>query len=206
MQRRLLLARHGESEWNALNLFTGWKDVGLTGRGLEEAHAAGRLLVRKGVEPDEVHASGLRRAIDTASAMMEELEGGSDIPVFRDAALNERDYGDLTGMNKDDARKRWGREQVHLWRRSYEIAPPGGESLKDTLERVRAYYEKRILPPVLKGRLLLAVAHGNSLRALMVFLEGLGEREIQTAEINTGEVLLYGLGKEGELVSKERLS
>lgn len=205
MQGRLLLVRHGESEWNALNLFTGWKDVGLSEQGQAEAYAAGRLLVQRSIVPDEIHTSVLRRAIDTATAMMEKLEGGGDIPMFRDAALNERDYGDLTGMNKDDARKRWGKEQVHIWRRSYDVAPPGGESLQDTLKRVRVYYEEKILPGVLDNKTLLVAAHGNSLRSMMVLLEGLGEKEIQGVEINTGEVLMYELEKEGKIAGKERL-
>ena len=205
MPRHLFLARHGESEWNALNLFTGQRDPGLTENGIAEAHSAGQLLARRGIIPDETHTSVLRRAMDTASIMLEEMNC-VDVPVHRSALLNERDYGDLTGMNKDEARKRWGNEQVHLWRRSYNIAPPGGESLRDTLERVRGYYEEKILPSVLQQRTLLVVAHGNSLRSLMAFLENLDEESVQTAQIETGEILFYELDEAGGMANKERLS
>ena len=204
MPRHLFLARHGESEWNALNLFTGQRDPGLTERGVAEAHSAGQLLAHRGIIPDETHTSVLRRAIDTASIMLQEMNC-VDVPVHRSALLNERDYGDLTGMNKDEARERWGDEQVHLWRRSYNIAPPGGESLRDTLERVRGYYEEKILPSVLEEKTLLVVAHGNSLRSLMAFLENLDEESVQTAQIETGEILFYELDETSGMANKERL-
>ena len=205
MSRRLLLVRHGQSEWNARNLFTGRQDPGLTQRGLDEARAAGRILARRGIVPDELHTSLLRRAVQTAEAMLQEM-GCGDLATFRSGALDERDYGALTGMDKDEARRRWGAEQVHLWRRGYDIAPPGGESLRDTLERVRPYYEARILPAVCDGRMLLVVAHGNSLRSLMAFLEGLDEKAIQAAEIATGEVLCYRLDAAGAPSGKENLA
>ena len=204
MKRRLLLVRHGQSEWNARNLFTGRQDPGLTQRGLDEARAAGGILARHGIVPDELHTSLLRRAVDTAAALREEM-GCGELPTFRSGALDERDYGALTGMDKDEARRRWGAEQVHLWRRGYDIAPPGGESLRDTLERVRPYYEARILPAVREGAVLLVVAHGNSLRALMAFLEELDEAAIRAAEIATGEILSYRLDADGAPAGKERL-
>ena len=204
VRRRLLLVRHGQSAWNARNLFTGRRDPGLTEQGLAEAGTAGRILARRGIVPDELHTSVLRRAMQTAAVMLAEMDCG-DLPTFRSEALNERDYGALTGMDKDEARKRWGAEQVHLWRRSWDIAPPDGESLRDTLERVRPYHEQRILPRVLAGRSLLIVAHGNSLRALVAFLEHLDETAIQNTEIATGEVLLYDLRPDGALEDKVRL-
>lgn len=204
MSGRLLLVRHGQSEWNALNLFTGQKDIGLTERGRNEAREAGALLVERGMMPDETHTSVLSRAIDTASIILEVL--GCDVPVFRSAALNERDYGDLTGMNKDEARKIWGDEQVHIWRRSYATAPPGGESLRDTFERTGVYYREEILPRLIEGKCLLVVAHGNSLRSLAGFLEELDEEGIRATNIETGEILLYRLNTDGSLAGKENLS
>ncbi|MCY4052781.1 MAG: 2,3-bisphosphoglycerate-dependent phosphoglycerate mutase [Hyphomicrobiales bacterium] len=204
MSGRLLLVRHGQSEWNALNLFTGQKDIGLTERGRNEAREAGALLAERGMAPDETHTSVLSRAIDTASIILEVL--GCDAPVFRSAALNERDYGDLTGMNKDEARKTWGDEQVHIWRRSYATAPPGGESLRDTFERTGVYYREEILPRLLEGKCLLVVAHGNSLRSLAGFLEDLDEEGIQATNIETGEILLYRLNADGSLAGKENLA
>ena len=204
MSGRLLLVRHGQSEWNALNLFTGQKDIGLTERGRNEAREAAALLAKRGMAPDETHTSVLSRAIETASIMLKVLE--LDVPVFRSAALNERDYGDLTGMNKDEARKTWGEEQIHLWRRSYAIAPPGGESLRDTFERAGVYYKAEILPRLIEGKCLLVVAHGNSLRSLAGFLEDLDEEAIQATNIETGEILLYHLDAEGSLTDKENLT
>ena len=163
MDRLLVLARHGQSEWNLKNLFTGWKDVELTDVGIAEARDAGRKLKAQGIGFDIGFTSALKRAQDTLTLMLEEM-GLSGIPVLRDQALNERDYGDLSGLNKDDARKRWGADQVHVWRRSYDVAPPGGESLRDTAARVLPYYITEILPRVLRGERVLVTAHGNSLR------------------------------------------
>ena len=202
--RRLLLVRHGQSEWNARNLFTGLQDPGLTQQGFAEAATAGRILSRHGIIPDEMHTSVLLRARQTAEAMLAEMACGP-LPTFSSETLNERDYGALTGMNKDDARRRWGAEQVHLWRRGWDIAPPDGESLRDTLERVRPYHEQNILPRVLEGRTLLIVAHGNSLRALVAFLEHLDETAIQNTEIATGAVLLYDLNPDGTVEDKAHL-
>ena len=203
MSGSLLLVRHGQSEWNAKNLFTGQRDIGLTERGRNEARDAGSLLAKRRMVPDETHTSMLSRAVETASIMLDILE--RDVPVFRSAALNERDYGDLTGMNKDEARRIWGEEQVHIWRRSYATAPPGGESLRDTFERVRVYYEASLLPRLIEGKCLLVVAHGNSLRSLAGFLEELDEEGIRATNIETGEILLYRLGADGSLANKENL-
>ena len=205
MTGRLVLVRHGQSEWNVRNLFTGREDVGLTEQGKAEARAAGRILARHKIVPDELHTSVLRRAVDTAALMLAEMACGEP-PTFRAQALNERDYGALTGMDKDAARKRWGAKQVRLWRRSYATPPPQGESLRDTLERVRPYYETRLRPPVQAGKLLLVVAHGNSLRSLMAFLEGLDEEAIMAAEIATGEILAYRLDAAGALAGKQNLT
>src|SRR3982751_5647549 len=164
--RLLVLVRHGQSEWNLKNLFTGWKDPDLTAQGIAEAREAGRKLKAHGLSFDIAFTSVLKRAQHTLDLTLAEL-GQTGLPVRKDQALNERDYGDLTGLNKDDARKRWGEEQVHVWRRSYDVAPPGGESLKDTLARALPYYVVHIQPDVLSGKSVLVSAHGNSLRALI---------------------------------------
>src|SRR5690349_10583765 len=166
MDRVLVLVRHGQSEWNLKNLFTGWKDVGLTEKGIAEAKAAGERLKRKKLKFDVAYTSVLTRAQRTLDLMLDELDQAG-LETFKDQALNERDYGDLTGLNKDDARKKWGEEQVHVWRRSYDVPPPGGESLKDTVARVLPYYVSEILPEVMRGKRVLVAAHGNSLRALV---------------------------------------
>ncbi|HXZ45498.1 MAG TPA: 2,3-bisphosphoglycerate-dependent phosphoglycerate mutase, partial [Pseudolabrys sp.] len=157
--RLLVLVRHGQSDWNLKNLFTGWRDVDLTDEGVAEAREAGRKLKAQGIKFDVAFTSALKRAQRTLDLMLTEL-GQTTIPVFKDQALNERDYGDLVGLNKDDARKKWGEEQVHIWRRSYDVAPPGGESLKDTLARALPYYVTEILPRVLRGERILVSAHG----------------------------------------------
>ncbi len=190
--RLLVLVRHGQSEWNLQNLFTGWRDVGLTEKGVAEARAAGRQLKALGLRFDIAFTSALTRAQRTLDLMLEEL-GQRSISVLRDQALNERDYGDLSGLNKDDARRKWGEEQVHLWRRSYDVAPPGGESLKDTAARVLPYYVQEILPRVLRGERTLVSAHGNSLRALVMVLDHLSPQEIVKRELATGVPLVYRL-------------
>jgi 2,3-bisphosphoglycerate-dependent phosphoglycerate mutase len=204
MNGTLVLVRHGQSEWNLKNLFTGWTDIGLTDQGVAEARKAGRLLREKGLTFDVAYTSALGRAQKTLDLMLEEL-GQKDIAIEKDEALNERDYGDLTGLNKDDARKRWGEEQVHLWRRSYDVAPPGGESLKDTLARALPYYVTHILPDVLAGKSVLVSAHGNSLRALIMVLEGLTPDEIVGRELATGVPIVYRLGPNSRPVSVDRL-
>ncbi|AWB22336.1 2,3-bisphosphoglycerate-dependent phosphoglycerate mutase [Methylobacterium currus] len=204
MERLLVLARHGQSEWNLKNLFTGWKDPGLTALGVEEARAAGRRLKAKGVQFDVAFTSDLTRAQRTCALILEEL-GQSGLPTFADAALNERDYGDLSGLNKDDARAKWGEEQVHVWRRSYDVPPPGGESLKDTVARVLPYTMREILPRVMRGERVLVAAHGNSLRALVMVLDGLTTETIPGLELHTGVPLVYRLKDDTTVASKEVL-
>ena len=204
MERLLVLARHGQSEWNLKNLFTGWKDPGLTALGVEEARAAGRRLKAKGVQFDVAFTSDLTRAKRTCALILEEL-GQSGLPTFADAALNERDYGDLSGLNKDDARAKWGEEQVHVWRRSYDVPPPGGESLKDTVARVLPYTMREILPRVMRGERVLVAAHGNSLRALVMVLDGLTTETIPGLELHTGVPLVYRLKDDTTVASKEVL-
>jgi len=205
MDRLLVLARHGQSEWNLKNLFTGWKDVALTDVGVAEARAAGRKLKAQGLGFDIGFTSALKRAQDSMTLMLEEM-GLSAIPVVRDAALNERDYGDLSGLNKDEARKRWGEEQVHLWRRSYDVPPPGGESLKDTVARALPYYCQHILPAVLGGKRVLVAAHGNSLRALVMVLDQLTPKTIPSMELATGVPIVYRLNADSTVASKEVLT
>ena len=199
--RVLVLVRHGESEWNLKNLFTGWKDVDLTEKGIAEARAAGRKLKAQGLSFDVAFTSVLVRAQRSLDLMLEEM-GQRKIPILRDKALNERDYGDLSGLNKDDARARWGAEQVHIWRRSYDVAPPGGESLKDTAARVLPYYIQEILPAVLQGKRVLISAHGNSLRALVMVLERLSTSDILKREIGTGVPLVYRLNADSTVAEK----
>ena len=203
--RLLVLVRHGESEWNLKNLFTGWRDIDLTENGVAEARAAGRKLKAEGISFDVGFTSVLVRARRSLDLMLDEL-GQTKIPIFRDKALNERDYGDLSGLNKDDARARWGAEQVHIWRRSYDVAPPGGESLKDTAARVLPYYIQEILPSVLRGNRVLIAAHGNSLRALVMVLERLSPDDIVRREIGTGVPLIYRLAADSTVTQKVNLA
>src|SRR5437763_9006254 len=190
--RLLVLVRHGQSEWNLKNLFTGWKDPDLTEQGIAEAKDAGRKLRARGFVFDIAFTSVLLRAQHTLDLMLTEL-GQTGLAVEKDQALNERDYGDLSGLNKDDARKRWGEDQVHVWRRSYDVPPPGGESLKDTLARTLPYYVQEILPCVLRGQRTLVAAHGNSLRALIMVLEKLSPEGIIARELATGVPVIYRL-------------
>ena len=199
--RLLVLVRHGESEWNLKNLFTGWRDIDLTENGVKEARAAGRRLKAQGIRFDVAFTSALKRAQRSLDLVLEEM-GQTNIPIIKDQALNERDYGDLSGLNKDDARKRWGEEQVHVWRRSYDVAPPGGESLKDTAARVLPYYIQDILPRVLRGERVLIAAHGNSLRALVMVLERLDTKAILNRELATGVPLIYYLNADSTVASK----
>jgi 2,3-bisphosphoglycerate-dependent phosphoglycerate mutase len=198
--RLLVLVRHGQSEWNLKNLFTGWRDVELTEKGVAEARAAGQKLKAQGLTFDAAFTSDLRRAQNTLKLILEEMK--LDIPVTKNLALNERDYGDLSGLNKDDARKKWGEEQVHVWRRSYDVPPPGGESLKDTLARALPYYVQEILPGVLRGERTLVAAHGNSLRALIMVLEKLSPEGILKRELATGVPIIYRLNADSTVASK----
>ena len=200
-ERLLVLVRHGQSEWNLKNLFTGWRDVGLTEKGIKEARAAGQKLKARGLRFDVAFTSALVRAQHTLDLAIEEM-GQKSIPVFKDQTLNERDYGDLVGLNKDDARAKWGEDQVHVWRRSYDVAPPGGESLKDTAARVLPYYIEEILPRVLRGENVLVSAHGNSLRALIMVLEKLTPENILKRELATGAPIIYRLNADATVASK----
>ena len=205
MDRILVLVRHGQSEWNLKNLFTGWKDPGLTEKGIAEAKAAGERLKRKGLKFDIAYTSVLTRAQHTLDLMLAEL-GQTGLETVKDQALNERDYGDLTGLNKDDARKKWGEEQVLKWRRSYDIQPPGGESLKDTVARALPYYVQEILPCVLRGQRVIVSAHGNSLRALVMVLERLSPEGILKRELATGVPIVYRLNADATVASKVDLA
>jgi 2,3-bisphosphoglycerate-dependent phosphoglycerate mutase len=200
-ERLLVLVRHGQSDWNLKNLFTGWKDVDLTDKGVMEAREAGRKLKAQGLKFDIAYTSALKRAQRTLDLMLEEL-GQSKIPVFKNQALNERDYGDLSGLNKDEARVKWGDEQVHIWRRSYDVAPPGGESLRDTAARVLPYYIQEILPRVLRGEQVLVSAHGNSLRALVMVLDKHTIESITKLNIDTGAPMIYRLNADSTVKSK----
>jgi len=201
MERLLVLVRHGQSEWNLKNLFTGWRDVDLTEQGIAEARAAGRKLKSQNIVFDVSFTSALKRAQRTLDLMLDEMALKS-LPIIRDQALNERDYGDLSGLNKDDARKKWGEEQVRIWRRSYDVPPPGGESLKDTAARVLPYYIQEILPRVLRGERVVVSAHGNSLRALIMVLEHLSPEQILQREVATGVPLVYRLNADSTVASK----
>ena len=199
--RLLVLVRHGQSDWNLKNLFTGWRDVDLTEKGVAEAREAGRKLKAQGIKFDVAFTSVLKRAQRTLDLMLTEL-GQTTVQVFKDQALNERDYGDLVGLNKDDARKKWGEEQVHIWRRSYDVAPPGGESLRDTAARVLPYYIREILPRVLRGDRVLVSAHGNSLRALVMVLDKQTPETITKLNLETGIPMIYRLNADSTVASK----
>jgi 2,3-bisphosphoglycerate-dependent phosphoglycerate mutase len=204
-QTVLVLVRHGESEWNRLNRFTGWKDVGLTEEGMAEAHLAGTMLKDLGQRFDCAFTSTLKRAHNTLDIILDEL-GQGKLPTLKAAALNERDYGQLMGINKDEARKLWGDDQVHLWQRSYDIAPPGGESLRDTALRVVPFYEKWIAPEMQKGKSVIVVAHGNSLRSLIMDLDRLTPEEVMEVELGTGKPLVYRINADGSVAEKRALA
>jgi 2,3-bisphosphoglycerate-dependent phosphoglycerate mutase len=204
MANTLVLVRHGESEWNKGNIFTGIRDPDLTDKGLLEARWAGRVLRDRGLKFDIAFTSMLRRAQHTLDIILGEL-GQSDVKVCKDAALNERDYGELSGLNKEEARLRWGEDQVRTWRRSFDVPPPGGESLKDTAARVLPYYETMIWPQVKAGRNVLVSAHGNSLRALIMHVERLTAQQILDRELATGAPLVYKLTHAGEVADYQEL-
>ncbi|MRG54559.1 2,3-bisphosphoglycerate-dependent phosphoglycerate mutase [Phyllobacterium sp. SYP-B3895] len=205
MSGTLVLVRHGQSEWNLKNLFTGWRDPGLTELGHKEAIEAGKRLKAKGLKFDIAYTSVLSRAQATLNHILEEV-GQTGLETIRNQALNERDYGDLSGLNKDDARAKWGEEQVHIWRRSYDVSPPGGESLRDTGARVWPYYLHDVQPHVLRGETVLVAAHGNSLRALIMALDGLTGEEIVSQELATGVPIVYELNADSTVASKEVLA
>jgi 2,3-bisphosphoglycerate-dependent phosphoglycerate mutase len=204
MDRILVLVRHGQSDWNLKNLFTGWEDPDLTGKGVAEARAAGKSLKAHGLSFDRAFTSNLVRAQHTLQLVLAEL-GTPDLETVRDRALNERDYGVLCGLNKDEAIRRWGDEQVDLWRRSYDVRPPGGESLRDTVARVLRYYCQKILPAVLGGQRVIIAGHGNSLRALVMVLDGLTPETIPELELATGVPLVYRLKPDSTVETKETL-
>ena len=186
---KLIILRHGESEWNKLNLFTGWEDVNLTDQGKIEAKLAAFAIQNLKVDVNHAYTSALKRASKTLEIVLNVLK--KDIPIISDQALNETNYGSLTGMNKDDARNKWGDEQVKLWRRSYDIAPEDGESLKDTCNRTIPYFKKNILPKLHDGENVIITAHGNSLRSIIMHVEGLSEEAIVNVEITTGIPIVY---------------
>ena len=202
--RNLILVRHGQSEWNEQNLFTGWKDPGLTELGIKEAKNAGSLISGKDIQFDEMFTSMLVRAQDTGAIILDSINQ-QNIPITKNQALNERNYGSLAGLNKDDARKKWGEEQVHIWRRSFDIPPPEGESLKDTAERVLPYFHEYIMPKVIQGLSILVAAHGNSLRALIMELDLISSEDIVKLEIPTGAPIQYEFNQNGEVVNKTKL-
>ena len=201
MTGTLVLVRHGQSEWNLKNLFTGWRDPDLTELGIEEANTGGKALVDYGITFDVAYTSVLTRAQKTLDIILENL-GQQGLETIRDQALNERDYGDLSGLNKDDARAKWGEEQVHIWRRSYDVPPPGGESLRDTGARVWPYYMMEILPRVLRGEKVLVAAHGNSLRSLVMVLDRMSKEEILKLNLATGVPMVYKLNADSTVASK----
>lgn len=202
MSGTLVLVRHGQSEWNLKNLFTGWRDVDLSEKGHEEAKAAGRIMKERGLKFDIAYTSALIRAQKTCQYILDAV-GQGDLQTIRDEALNERDYGELAGLDKDDARAKWGEEQVHTWRRSYDVQPPGGESLRDTGARVWPYYLHEIQPHVLRGETVLVAAHGNSLRALIMALDGLTKDQVVKMELATGIPVIYRLNPDSTVASKE---
>ena len=204
MSGTLVLVRHGQSDWNLKNLFTGWKDPDLTALGVEEAKTGGKALADYGIKYDIAFTSALTRAQHTLKIILDEI-GQPGLETIRDQALNERDYGDLSGLNKDDARAKWGEEQVHIWRRSYDVPPPGGESLRDTGARVWPYYLTEILPRVLSGQNVLVAAHGNSLRSLVMVLDRLSKAQILELNLATGVPMVYKLKADSTVASKEVL-
>ncbi|AYG57607.1 2,3-bisphosphoglycerate-dependent phosphoglycerate mutase [Rhizobium jaguaris] len=204
MSGTLVLVRHGQSDWNLKNLFTGWKDPDLTELGIEEAKAGGKALADYGIKFDIAFTSVLVRAQHTLDIILDSV-GQTGLKTIKDQALNERDYGDLSGLNKDDARAKWGEEQVHIWRRSYDVPPPGGESLRDTGARVWPYYLTEILPRVLAGQKVLVAAHGNSLRSLVMVLDRLSKEQILALNLATGVPMVYKLNADSTVGSKEVL-
>ena len=203
-QRNLILVRHGQSEWNEKNLFTGWENPGLTNKGKSEAENAGKLIKNLDITFDYMFTSALVRAQLTGSIILSQINQ-EDIPIFKDKALNERFYGDLQGLNKDECRDRWGDEQVQIWRRSYDKGPPSGETLKETGERVLPYYLDQIHPLILQDKNILIAAHGNSLRALIKHLNKISDEDIVKLEIPTGAPIHYLFDKNGDVISRKNL-
>jgi len=200
---KLILLRHGESQWNLENRFTGWVDVELSPKGEAEAKRAGELIA--GIPIDKVYTSVLKRAINTANIALGE-SSRTDLPTERDQALNERHYGDLQGLNKAETALQYGDEQVHIWRRSYDVPPPNGESLKDTAARTIPYFESRILPDLKAGKNILIVAHGNSLRSIVMYLDKLTREQVLELNIPTGTPLVYNIDDNGGVISSSYLT
>ena len=200
----LILVRHGQSEWNEKNLFTGWENPGLTEKGVNEAKNAGMLINNLNIKFDHLFTSVLDRAKLTGTIILENINQ-KDIDIIENKALNERFYGDLQGLNKDECRQKWGAEQVQIWRRSYDVGPPGGESLKETGERVLPYYLSEIYPLILDGKNVLVAAHGNSLRSLIKHLDKLSADEIVKLEIPTGAPIQYIFNDQGDVLTKKNL-
>lgn len=199
-ERTLVLVRHGQSQGNLDNVFTGWSDLPLTDRGRAEARAVGAMLRTDGIRFRTAYASSLLRARTSAEIILSVMD--IVLPVNLSSALNERDYGELTGLNKDEARQRWGKDQVQLWRRSYDVAPPGGESLRDTVARVLPFYIHVILPSVMAKSPVLVVAHGNSLRSLVMALDAIAVPAIDRLEFATGETLIYRLNDDTSVAER----
>jgi len=204
IKRNLILVRHGQSEWNEKNLFTGWENPGLTDKGMHEAKIAGSLIKNLGIKFDYMFTSALTRAQLTGSIILENLDQ-TEINIIKNKALNERFYGDLQGLNKDECRKKWGDEKVQIWRRSYDKGPPGGETLKETGERVLPYYLDEILPLIFKNSNIIIAAHGNSLRSLIKYLDDISDEDIVKLEIPTGAPIRYVFDQSGKVVSKQNL-
>ena len=200
----LILVRHGQSEWNEKNLFTGWENPGLTEKGANEAINSGMLINNIDIKFDNLFTSVLDRAKLTGTIILENINQ-KDIDIIENKALNERFYGDLQGLNKDECRQKWGAEQVQIWRRSYDVGPPGGESLKETGERVLPYYLSEIYPLILDGKNVLVAAHGNSLRSLIKHLDKLSADEIVKLEIPTGAPIQYIFNDQGDVLTKKNL-
>ena len=200
MAGQLIIVRHGESEWNRKNLFTGWKDPDITQKGKEEALLAGQKIKATEIKFDIAYTSVLIRAQHTLSIILKEIEQ-ENLTIVKDKALNERDYGDLTGLNKDDARAKWGEEQVHIWRRSFDVPPPNGESLEMTANRVLPYFKEKIMPNIIANQNVLISAHGNSLRSLIMEIESVPPNEIVKRELGTGVPLLYTFDEKGNFLT-----
>ncbi|MAR95930.1 MAG: 2,3-bisphosphoglycerate-dependent phosphoglycerate mutase [Gammaproteobacteria bacterium] len=203
-EKNLLLVRHGQSEWNEKNLFTGWENPGLTKKGEDEARNAGLLIKKLGINFDYMFTSDLIRAQLTASMILNKINQ-NNIPTIKNKALNERFYGDLQGLNKDECRKKWGEEKVQMWRRSYNLGPPGGETLKETGERVIPYFKKEIQPLLETGKNIIIAAHGNSLRSLIKFLDDVSDDDIVKLEIPTGAPIHYAFNEYGNVIKNKIL-
>ncbi len=201
----LVLVRHGQSQWNLENRFTGWVDIPLTETGRAEAHRAGELLAAAGLQFSKAYTSVLVRAQQTLDIILGVL-GQADIPVVRDQALNERHYGDLQGKNKAETAAKYGEEQVRIWRRSYDVRPPGGESLADTAARALPYFEGQIIPDLRAGQTIIVSAHGNSLRSIVMDLDKLSREQVLALEIATGVPILYEFSESMRIVSKKILT